>query len=277
MGWSDRIGIRGSGFRTRDSGFAWRDSGFGIRVAADAVLSVLFAPACAACGRVLDAPTEGPVCAACWADVSPLVPPLCDACGDPLPSWRVLSVECSLCPRCRRAPRVVDRSRAAGEYEGRLRDIIHAFKYDSRTSLAGPLGAMLREAGDEVLHDASCAIPVPLHPWRRVRRGFNQARVLALRLDLPVVHALWRMHATVPQSGLTAVERRRNVREVFMLSPRMRIRTARARWLQDRCVVLVDDVRTTGATLDACATVLKRAGVREVRALTIARAATPRR
>jgi ComF family protein len=241
------------------------------------VLSVLLAPACAACGQVLDAPTEGPVCAACWAGVIRLVPPLCDSCGNPLPSWRILDAERGICPRCRRAPRVVDRSRAVGEYEGSLRDIIHAFKYDSRTSLARRLGAMMRAAGDDVLRDASCAIPIPLHPWRRLHRGFNQATELAQRLHVPVVHALWRRRATVPQSGLTAADRRRNVREVFVLSPWVRTRAARLAWLEDRCVVLVDDVRTTGATLDACARVLKGAGAREVRALTIARAAPPRR
>jgi ComF family protein len=128
---------------------------------------------------------------------------------------------------------------------------------------------MMRRAGSEVLSDADCVVPVPLHPWRRLMRGFNQAADLAARLERPVVPALWRTRATAPQTGLTAAGRRRNVRGAFSLSPlfSQRVRDAK---LVDRVVVLVDDVRTTGATLEACARVLKDAGAREVRALTTA-------
>jgi ComF family protein len=121
----------------------------------------------------------------------------------------------------------------------------------------------MREAGRKVLADCDCIVPVPLHPWRRLRRGFNQARDLAERLDRPVVDALWRVRATPSQMSLGAAARHTNVRGAFA----MKIRAAA---LDDRIVVLVDDVRTTGATLDECAKVLRRAGAREVRALTIA-------
>jgi len=163
---------------------------------------------------------------------------------------------------------------AAGEYDGPLREIIHAFKYEGRRSLAARLGRMMRCAGADLLADAQCAVPVPLHPWRRLRRGFNQAADLASAIELPVVHALWRSRATMPQTGLSAAARRRNVRNAFRLSPLLSRRTLRSA-LDGRIVVLVDDVRTTGATLDACARVLKETGAREVRALTAARAAAP--
>ena len=135
--------------------------------------------------------------------------------------------------------------------------------------MAGRLGKVLRVAGADVLLDAHCAVPVPLHPWRRLTRGFNQATDLASSLDLPVVHALWRIRATAPQTGLTGARRRRNVRNAFTISPLLSTRV-RQTMLHDRIVVLVDDVRTTGATLDACAQGLKEAGVSEVRALTLA-------
>ena len=107
-----------------------------------------------------------------------------------------------------------------------------------------------------------------------MRRGFNQADDLARRLGVPMLRALWRRRATAPQTGLNAAARRRNVRHAFRLSPLLS--DARChRLLEDRIVVLVDDVRTTGATLDACAAELKGAGAREVRALTVARAALP--
>ena len=120
----------------------------------------------------------------------------------------------------------------------------------------------MREAGRRVLDGCDCVVPVPLHPWRRLRSGFNQARDLAERLDRPVADALWRIRATPSQMALHADARRTNVRGAFVASPLVTV--------DDRIVTLVDDVRTTGATLDACAQVLLHAGAKEVRALTIA-------
>ena len=101
------------------------------RAATDAALSVLLAPACAACQSLLDSPSRGCVCEGCWSSVSLITPPVCDRCGDPLPSASIAT-----CRRCRRMPRAIDRGRAAGHYEDSLRDIIHAFKYEGRRSLA---------------------------------------------------------------------------------------------------------------------------------------------
>ena len=245
------------------------------RTGIDALLAVAIAPRCVACAAPLDAPLDGPVCESCWRGVQPLAPPLCRTCGDPLPSWRVISVALEQCSRCRRSPHVLSAARAAGNYEGTLRDILHAFKYDGRRSLARPLGVMMRAAGADLLHDAHCVVPVPLHLWRRLRRGFNQAGELAAHIGVPVVHALWRTRATRPQTGLPAAARRRNVAgRAFTLSPFLSPNVQK-QWLVDRIVVLVDDVRTTGATLDACAAVLLSAGAREVRGLTVARAAPP--
>jgi ComF family protein len=202
----------------------------------DGLASVLLAPTCAICGETLASPTAGLVCATCWTAA---------AC-------------------------------AAPRYEGALRDAIHAFKYQGRSTLAAPLAELARGHSSESLRGCHCAIPVPLHPWRRLRRGFNQAHEIAAALHLPVVHALWRIRPTAPQTRLGAAARHRNVRNAFMLSPWMRIAKVRAMWLEDRVVLLVDDVRTTGATLESCAEVLKRAGVREIRTLTVARTAVPR-
>ena len=263
-----------------DSGETPHGTSFTIRVV-DSLIAVTLAPRCAACASVLDRPGDGPVCANCWSSIRPIAPPLCRTCGDPLPSWRTISLVMERCAACRRRPRPLDAGRAAGEYEGALRHIIHAFKYERRRRLAPRLGELLRAAGHDLLTGADCVIPVPLHPWRRVRRGFNQACDLAATLGPPVVRALWRTRATPAQTGLTAAGRRKNMRGAFRLSPLLSGRTLRT-MLANRIVVLVDDVRTTGATLDACALALKQAGVREVRALTVARAAlrqsrTPRR
>jgi len=172
---------------------------------------------------------------------------------------------------------------AVGPYEGRLRDIIHAFKYDKRRTLASPLAALMREAGRDVLRGADAAVPVPLHWLRRRRRGFNQAALLAAGLGIPVCHALGRSRRTRAQAGLHASDRRANVAGAFRLAwryrwPRLQPFLGRApRRLDGLVVVLVDDVSTTGATGDACARLLRDAGVREVRLLTVARVAARRR
>ncbi len=164
-------------------------------------------------------------------------------------------------------PRPVDRSRAIGEYDGALRDIVHALKYDGRRSLARPLAAMMANEGADVLAGAHAVVPVPLHPSRRRERGFDQAMDLSKALGSELCVALRRVRATQSQASLPAAKRHRNVRGAFQV-------TRRAESLRGAIVVLVDDVSTTGATLDACAVALKAAGVREVRALTAARVAT---
>ncbi len=238
-----------------------------LRRVVDAILSIVLAPACAACDEPLEHPTDGPVCAGCWRSILPLTPPLCESCGDPLPTWRAIVVRCA---RCRRTNPSVVRSRAIGAYDGALRAIVHSLKYDGRRSLARQLAVLMRQRGTDVLDGAACVVPVPLHGSRRRQRGFNQAADLARHLGPPVRHALRRLRATATQAGLPAARRHRNVRDAFAI-------TRAARGLDGQIVVLVDDVSTTGATLDACARALKQAGVAEVRAITAARVvASPR-
>jgi len=143
-----------------------------------------------------------------------------------------------------------DARTADGRYDGPLRQVIHALKYEGRRSLACPLADLLAQRHRAVLDDASCVVPVPLFVWRRLRRGFNQATELAAHLDRPIVHALWRVRPTASQTGLTAHARRRNVRGAFRVSPLLSAQT-RARFITDAVVVLVDDVMTTGATSSA--------------------------
>lgn len=207
----------------------------GLRLQADRALLALFSPSCAACHAALDIRRDGPVCAACWSAVRPAPP--------------------------------ADDTRAAGIYEGSLRAIIHALKYHGHTSLARPLGSRMRDAAGEWLDDA-VVVPVPLHPWRSLRRGFNQADLLACTLGRPVWRPLRRHRLARAQAGLHADERRANVANVYSL-----------RWWRQRdvprTVVLVDDVLTTGATADACARVLRGAGVDRVLILTAARTPGP--
>lgn len=234
---------------------------------ADALMAVLFAPSCAACHEPLRSPTSGAVCASCWAAIRPLTEPLCDVCGDALPSWRIDAAS-RLCVRCARTPRVITRARAIAPYEGALRNILHALKYHQRRSVARPLGRLMAASGSLVLDGADFVVPVPLHFIRRYRRGFNQAAELARHVGTPVLHALRRTRPTRTQTDLPEVQRHRNVDDAFAIQRRARSR------LPGAVVVVVDDVSTTGATLDACARVLLDGGAKEVRALTAARAAS---
>ena len=157
-----------------------------------------------------------------------------------------------------------------GPYEGALRRLVHVLKYEGRHTLAPRLGGLMRQSGAGILAGVDCAVAVPLHPRRQRARGFNQAAELAARLGLPVAGALRRTRATAPQTELPAGQRRRNVRGAFAPARRFGAGADRAA-VEGACVLLVDDVTTTGATLDACARVLRRAGAREVRALTLAK------
>lgn len=209
----------------------------------DAVLAVLLAPTCAACHETLQCPTRGCVCSSCWNSVVSS------------PGTRALGS--------------VAGARSIGPYTGALRDIVHALKYDGRRSLAKPLAERMRDVGEELVRQASVSVPVPLHPARRRERGFNQAADLARHVGLPVLPALSRVRATPSQTTLHADDRRANVRGAFCT-------TRRARELRGATVLIIDDVMTTGATLESCASVLKEAGVREVLALTAARVESSR-
>ena len=166
----------------------------------------------------------------------------------------------------------VDWACAVDRYEGRMKEVIHALKYERRRSIARPLGELMKMTGARILRDADVVVPVPLHPRREYQRGFNQAEDLARHLGLPVVPLLKRVVFTRSQIELPKEERHRNVKDAFAFVP-----DPRSLIPDPRVVVLVDDVATTGATLEACATVLKRSGVREVRALTAARVVNERR
>jgi ComF family protein len=138
--------------------------------------------------------------------------------------------------------------------------------------LAEPLGRMMRMAGADLLDGADAVVPVPLHPWRSVRRGFNQADDLARQLGLPVWRVLRRRRYGPPQASLPAFSRRNNLATAYGLSRTWNLRAHLVGpSLRDRVVVLVDDVMTTGATLNACSRVLLDAGAGSVRALTAAR------
>jgi ComF family protein len=217
------------------------------RRVADAVLSATLAPPCAVCQQILEQPLAGAVCERCWRLID----------GGPL---RIQTTG------------LISSAGAIGEYEGVLRDIIHVLKYQGRRSTAARLSALMAAHGAHVLADADAVVPVPLHARRERERGFNQADDLTCALQLPVTRALRRLRSTAPQVDLPAAERQGNVKNAFEVVDRVR-----GLAVAGKTLVLVDDVTTTGATLEACARVLRNAGAADVRALTAARVSSARR
>jgi ComF family protein len=165
---------------------------------------------------------------------------------------------------CDSLPPHIHLATSLGLYDDTLKAIVHALKYDPRATLARHLAARMREAGAEVLAGADAVVPVPLHSSRERSRGFNQARELARHLGPPVIDALVRVRKTSAQADLPKAKRDTNVRGAFAIAPGIDV--------ERLVLVLVDDVCTTGATLNACAAPLLDAGATEVRALTAARA-----
>ena len=207
------------------------------------------------------------LCASCWSKLSLIAPPYCERLGIPFaydPGPGVLSMQAIS------DPPAYHRARAAVRYDDIARALVHALKYGDRIDLAPTMGRWMARAGLEILNEADALIPVPLH-WRRLwARRFNQSALLAQAISresgVAVADtALKRIKATAQQVGLTQSERAENVQGAFRVPPDRKAEVA------GRRVVLVDDVLTSGATSDACARALLRAGARNVDLLVFAR------
>lgn len=229
---------------------------------------LLFPSFCQLCGRFLERRRERVVCHQCWERI--ILPPKghCLRCG------RFYEAESTalLCLDCLRKPPYFEIHRSAFPYEGVLREIILLFKFKNYSYLARPLAEQtLKQLGDEtgLWDELELLLPVPLHPRREKERGYNQAQLLAqiigehlgLKCEFRV---LQRFVNSPPQSLLEGKKRWDNVKNAFKVRSTEKVK--------DKIVGLVDDIYTTGATLNECSRVLLEAGVREVRAITTARA-----
>jgi ComF family protein len=258
-----------------DAAPALRRLASGLRRAAGFVLDAVLPPLCLTCrGPVLAA---GAQCEACARQVTPIGAGACDRCGVPLGDG-LLATEAEdgalLCPTCVEDPPEVASARAAFVYDEGGRRLVLPLKYARRTDLARWLAGRMAAAAPGLLARAELLVPVPLH-WRRlVRRGYNQAGLLALHLGrrsgLPVLPtALRRVRATQPLGEKGAAARAETVAGAFAVSPRAAVRLA------GRRVLLVDDVLTSGATVSACARALREAGAASVDAIAAARTPHP--
>lgn len=236
------------------------------------LLDWLYPPRCRHCREPIDE-DEDYFCPGCRGKIRLLSHPLCTRCGRP---FLDTAGEDHLCGSClTRAPRF-QMARAWACYPGEeseahpLREVVQRFKYGRKVSLGKPLGRLMAGGTSDCFQGRSLdtIIPVPLHPKRLRWRGFNQAVILAREVarlwDLPVdPFVLLRSTETPPQTQLSEEERRKNMRGAFSLHP--------GRSVQGKRLLLVDDIYTSGATVNECSRTLIRAGAREVYVLTLAR------
>lgn len=220
-------------------------------------VDALFPPACGGCGQAIGQRW----CSACQQAVHPPQMPLCDVCGLPLRSP-------GKCPECMSFPPPFTALRSWLVFEDPIRHALHRLKYRRDLGLGDALAVPMTDYVSSLNWQIDLILPVPLGEKRRRERGYNQVALvawpLAMRLGWRYMpHALQRKRETVSQVGLSIQERRKNVQNAFVADSRL---------VTGRCVVVMDDVATTGATLAACAQALRDAGARQVYALTIARA-----
>jgi ComF family protein len=241
----------------------------GLRHAGRALLDAALPPLCLGCGEIVG--ETGSLCTACWAGFVFIAPPHCARCGDPFPAD---VGDSALCGSCLVRPPRYRRARAVVVYDQRSRRLVLPLKHGDRTDMARAYGRWMARSGAEMFGDADLVAPVPLH-WRRLlTRRYNQSALLARAVARETGRALApdllrRVRWTGSQAGLRAQERRRNVRRAFAVTPRW------TTLVKGAGVVLVDDVLTTGATVDACTRVLLAAGARHVDILTLARVVRP--
>ncbi len=221
-------------------------------------LQALFFPErCVTCRQ-----TGSVFCEQCQQTVEFLLPPLCPVCGYP-------STHSRLCRQCQESAPAIDGIRSVAFFEGPLRQAVHAFKYRGLLCLSVPLAGLMSACWQQAPLPVDVIVPVPLHHRRLRERGFNQAELLArtlgAKVSLPVrTDCLFRIRATSPQVELDASQRRANVADAFQCRENGVVVGCR--------VLLIDDVCTTGATLESCSQALRLAGAQSVWAFTLGRA-----
>ncbi|WP_032113052.1 ComF family protein [Candidatus Paracaedibacter symbiosus] len=227
-------------------------------------LNLLLPARCLSCGDHANSTNQ--LCGPCWKNLEFITTPFCERCGHPF----VVEQSHLICGDCLHQPPLFAAGRAAFRYDSLIRDLILKLKHGDATYLAKPLGLWLARSGKDLLLKSDVIIPVPLHRWRLFKRRYNQATLLGRELSrhsgVPLLtNILQRRKNTESQHGKSRKARAANVKSVF------KIDSKDIALLKKKSILLVDDVWTTGATLEACIKSLKRAGAKDVYVLTLAR------
>ena len=229
---------------------------------ASRALDLLLPSLCLACDEAVAGGIA--LCGTCWGKIHFIAKPYCPCCGAP---FETPVGDGMLCAGCIAEPPEFASSRAAMLYDDASRNIILGFKHGDRTHSANVLAGWMQRAGPELLAQTDIIMPVPLHRWGLFKRRYNQSALLALRLGKlsgkrVMVDGLNRIRATPAQGHLKRKERADNVKGAFTVTADVKAKH----------ILLIDDVVTTGSTVNECAKVLKQAGAASVTVLTLARA-----
>lgn len=235
------------------------------------VINSILPPRCAISGEVVE--HQGMLSPSIWGNLNFIADPMCAVCGVPFDfdMGEQKDSPRAVCAQCLKTPPIYQSARAPLIYDDGSRDLILSYKHGDQTQHVVTFLPWLQRAGAGMLQQADYLIPIPLHRWRLFSRRFNQSalvvNVLAKAMNkTALLDTLVRVRATTPQGHLDSMARKRNVRKAFG------VRGKFASLLKGRHVVLVDDVLTTGATVEECTKVLLKAGVKRVDVLTVARA-----
>lgn len=229
------------------------------------LLDLLLPPRCLGTGEIVDA--QGMVTPALWSQLGFIDTPYCQTCGLP---FAFATPDSTLCASCIDDEPVFDTARAAVVYDDTSRQMILDFKYGDRLHAVDTFMPWMLRAGAGMLAETDIILPVPLHRKRLWQRRFNQSALLAQKLarhsqKTYLAEGLIRSRYTIPQKGLSRKERHLNVKNAFAVP------APQAQKIQGKNVMIVDDVFTSGATLNECARILKKSGAAKVFVLTIAR------
>jgi ComF family protein len=231
----------------------------------DYILEWIFPPACMACRQLIPLTDRRRIslklCEHCLDLFEPLKPPVCNLCGGPVKTG------IPVCSYCKNRKFYFEYNRASYLYDELMRDLIHEIKFRNRKNYAAALGRLWAEAckADD-FGDVFCLVPIPLHKTKERERGFNQAEVLGKPLseyfDVPMITGLLtRTRHTLPQSGLSPRGRMENVAGVFQINPKYKI--------DGKKIVLIDDIYTTGASLNEAAKILMEHGAGQIICMTL--------
>tara|TARA_E500000305_G_scaffold100882_1_gene94127 strand:+ start:73 stop:813 length:741 start_codon:yes stop_codon:yes gene_type:complete len=229
------------------------------------LFDLVLPPRCKKCGALVT--DDDGLCAECWSGLSFLGPPWCTCCGLPF-DYDVGAG--AVCGACVAAPPVFSTARSALAYDDASRELILRFKHGGDETLSRLFARWMMLVGEGLMEEPSLIVPVPLHPWRRIRRRFNQSALLAADLARltglqsdPL--SLIRVKRTPSQGGLGKAARKVNVQGAFTIDPDRRTR------IVGQSILLIDDVWTSGATAEACIRACRKAGSGPVSLLTVAR------
>ena len=226
---------------------------------------IIFPPQCLSCRTSIG--IGGSLCPDCWEDMSFISDPQCEICGLP---FELEAADGILCGSCIKTPPPYQTARSVLKYDDKSRNLITNFKYGDKIHACDNFAKWMARAGKKTIENSDVITPVPLHRIRLFTRRYNQSALLTNSLKkitgIPAYNELLiRNKHTRPQVGLLPKQRKENVKGVFSLNPKYK------HFIEGKSVILVDDVMTTGATIEACSKILKKSGAHKVNVLTIAR------